>query len=92
MGKLAFAPFSIGAGLLAGAVGRKAFSLAWGRIDDQEPPKPEHRDVELGKLAAAVALEAVIFSLTRAAVDRGARQLFQRLTGAWPGDAEPESK
>jgi hypothetical protein len=89
MGKVAFLPFSIGSGLVAGFIAKRVFAAAWGVVDDQDPPQPEHRDVSLGKLAAAVALEGLVFSLTRAMVDHGSRRAFQRFTGSWPGEEAP---
>jgi Protein of unknown function (DUF4235) len=88
--KIAFAPFSIGAGLIAGLIAKKSFALIWGLIDDQEAPKPEHRDVHLGKLLLAVAIEGTIFALVKGLVDHGSRHGFMRLTGSWPGDERPE--
>jgi len=92
MGKVAFLPFSVGGGLLAGVIAKKTFALIWSLIDDQEPPQPEHRDAQLGKLIAAVALEGAVFSLTRGLVDHGSRRAFARLTGAWPGDEHPDER
>jgi Protein of unknown function (DUF4235) len=92
MGKLAFLPFSIGSGLIAGFIAKRVFAAAWGMVDDEEPPKPEHRDVSVAKLAGAVALEGLVFSVTRAMVDHGARRTFERFTGSWPGDEAPEAK
>ncbi len=92
MGKVAFLPFSIGSGLIAGFIARKVFAAAWGVVDDQDPPKPEHRNVGLGKLAAAVALEGLVFSLTRAMVDHGSRRAFERFTGSWPGEEAPDAE
>jgi hypothetical protein len=91
MGKVAFLPFSIGSGLVAGFIAKKVFAAAWGALDDQEPPKPEHRDVRLAKLAAAVALEGLVFSVTRALVDHGARKAVERFTGSWPGEEAPDA-
>ncbi len=90
MGKVVFLPVSVGGGLLAGLVGKKLFGSIWGLIDDQEPPKSEHRTVELPKLAAALVIEGAVFSLIRGLVDHGSRHAFTRLTGAWPGDEAPE--
>ena len=90
MGKVAFLPFSIGSGLIAGFIAKRLFAATWGLVDDEEPPKPEHRDVSLAKLAAAVALEGLVFSLTRAMVDHGSRLAFERFTGSWPGQEAPE--
>jgi hypothetical protein len=90
--KLLFAPVSIGGGLVAGLIGRKLFTALWGLVDDQEAPKPEHRDVPRGKLLAALAIEGALFTLVRGLVDHGSRLAFTRVTGSWPGEAQPEPK
>lgn len=90
MSKVVFLPVSVGGGLLAGLIGKKLFGLLWGVIDDQEPPQPEHRDVRLGKLALALVIEGALFSLIKGFADHGSRHAFTRLTGAWPGENEPE--
>jgi hypothetical protein len=90
MGKLAFIPFSVVAGLLAGLVAKKAFDAIWGVIDDEEPPGPEHRDVSLGRVVAAAALEGAAFASTRAVADQASRRAFERMTGRWPGEEEPD--
>lgn len=92
MKKIAFLPISIGSGFIAGFIARKAFAAMWGVVDDEEPPKPEHRDVRLAKLVAAVALEGLVFSITRGLVDHGARHAFARMTGQWPGEERPEAE
>jgi hypothetical protein len=88
--KLLFIPFSVVGGLIAGFLGKKVFESAWAVIDDHEPPKPEHRDVPLGKAVAAAALEGAVFRATRAAVDHQMRRAFAGLTGSWPGEEAPE--
>jgi hypothetical protein len=90
MQKLFFAPFSIAGGLLAGFVGKKLFEQIWGLIDAEEPPDGSIHQTTWRKLIVATALEGAIFKATRAAVDRGARSGFLRLTGSWPGDEAPE--
>jgi uncharacterized protein DUF4235 len=88
--KILFAPVSILGGLLAGLIGKKIFEQVWGLIDDQEPPEAKHREVEYPKLTGALLLEGAIFRLVRGLFDHGVRHLFQRLTGSWPGEEEPE--
>jgi Protein of unknown function (DUF4235) len=88
--KFLFIPFSIIGGLLAGLIGAKIFEKIWGLIDDQEPPDAKHRRINLGKLAIALALEGAIFRVIRGFFDHGARRGFQRFTGTWPGEEEPE--
>jgi hypothetical protein len=84
--KILFAPIGIGAGLAAGIVAKKAFERLWSVIDDEDPPEPDQREVQVLKLAAALALEGAIFRLAKGAADHGARSGVARLTGRWPGE------
>lgn len=90
MTKILFIPFSVGGGLLAGVVAGKVFDQIWGLIDQEEPPQAGHRDVSWGKLMAAAALEGAIFRMAKEATDHGSRHGFAQLTGAWPGQEEPD--
>jgi Protein of unknown function (DUF4235) len=89
--RLLFAPLSITAGIIAGLVGKKLFEFIWARIDEEEPPSPEHLDVTWPKVLLASSIEGAIFRGTRAATDRGARIVFYRATGRWPGEVERDS-
>jgi len=88
--KLAFIPVSIVGGILAGLVSRKAFDAIWGRVDEQEPPQPDHREISFAKLAIALAIEGAIFRLVKGLFDHAARRGFARMTGEWPGEESPE--
>ena len=88
--KFLFLPVSILGGLVAGLIGKKIFEQVWGLIDDQEPPEPKHRQIQYPKLAGALLLEGAIFRLVRGFSDHGVRRVFQRFTGSWPGEEEPE--
>jgi hypothetical protein len=88
--KVVFLPFSNLGGILAGALGRKAFDAIWGKVDEEEPPQPEHRQVSLPKLVIALVLEGAIFRLAKGLFDHGARRGFARWTGSWPGEERPE--
>jgi hypothetical protein len=88
--KLAFTPLSIGLALLAGQVSKKLFDLVWGVVDDEEAPRPKHRDVPLLKTAVALVVEGAIFRLVRGLTDHGARRAFAGVTGSWPGEERPE--
>ena len=88
--KIAFTPFSIVLGLIAGLVGKKIFEQIWGLIDDEEPPDAKHRDIKYTKLVAALLFEGAIFRLVKGLTDHGARRAFARTTGTWPGEEEPE--
>lgn len=90
MSRILFAPVSILGGVLAGLLAKAIFEWIWKRVDDQEPPAPEHRQVSLGKMAVALLLEGAIFRLVRGAFDHGARSVFYRGTHRWPGEPRPE--
>jgi hypothetical protein len=88
--KVAFLPVSILGGIIAGLIGRKVFDAVWGKVDEQEAPRPDHRDISLPKLAVALMIEGAIFRLVKGLFDHGARRGFARMTGAWPGEEAPE--
>ena len=88
--KIAFLPISIVGGLLAGLIGKKSFEFIWSKVDDEEPPEPEHREISVAKLFLALAIEGAIFRAVRGVFDHVARRGFERFTGEWPGDEEPE--
>lgn len=90
MSKALFAPFSIGAGLLAGLVAKQLFRGVWRLIDDEEAPEPKHREIDGRKLFAALLIEGAIFRAIRGLADHGARHSFKALTGSWPGEERPE--
>ena len=92
MTKLLFIPFSVIGGMIAGALSKKTFEAVWGVFDDQEAPEPKHRDVSLVKLISALVLQGAIFRAIRGLFDHGLRQAFQRLTGSWPGEEQPEQE
>ncbi len=88
--KVLFLPVSIGVGIAAGVLSKKLFEAIWGVIDNQEPPEPKHREIELSKLVSALATEGAVFRLIRGLADHGSRHGFLRLTGSWPGEERPE--
>ncbi|HEX3172774.1 MAG TPA: DUF4235 domain-containing protein [Solirubrobacterales bacterium] len=90
--KFLFMPISIAAGLLAGFLGKKIFERLWGLVDDEEPPRPEHRELSWPKLIAALAVEGAIFRLVKGLTDHAARRAFAKGTGSWPGEERPESE
>jgi Protein of unknown function (DUF4235) len=90
MTKILFMPFSLVGGFLAGKVATLLFDRVWRLVDDRESPEPDQRRVRWPKLIVALALEGAIFRAVRGGVDRGSRELFHRLTGAWPGDEAPK--
>jgi hypothetical protein len=90
MAKILFVPFSVIGGIIAGSLSKKFFEVLWGVFDDEEAPEPKHREISLMKLIPALLLEGAIFRAVRGLFDHGARQAFQRLTGSWPGEEQPD--
>jgi hypothetical protein len=90
MAKLAFLPFSIAGRLLAGLIAKKLFRLIWLRIDEEEAPQPEQRQVQGGKLALALAIEGAVFNLAKGLSDHTSRSAFALLSGSWPGEEQQE--
>ena len=90
--KVLFMPVNVVAGLLAGLAGKKVFQRLWGLIDGEEPPRPEQRELSWPKLLAALAAEGAIFRLVKGLADHGARSVFAKGTGTWPGEEKPEAQ
>jgi uncharacterized protein DUF4235 len=90
--KFVFTPISILTGLLAGLIGKKIFERLWSLVDEEEPPRPEHREVSWPKLIAALLIEGAIFRLVKGLTDHGARRAFAKGTGSWPGEERPQSE
>jgi Protein of unknown function (DUF4235) len=88
--KFVFTPLSIGLALVAGQLSKKLFDVVWSAFDDEEAPRPKHRDVPLAKTAIALVVEGAIFRLVRGLTDHGARHAFAGVTGTWPGDERPD--
>ena len=84
--KVLFLPISVLAGILAGIISKKLFSLVWSAIAGAEPPDHKQRVGDHLTLAAALVLEGAIVRLIRGGVDHASRHGFAHLTGAWPGE------
>ena len=92
MVKLVYKPMSMLAGVLggmaAGAIFKQIWKLAAG---ESEAPKPTDADRRWLEVLAAAALHGAVFSVVKAAVDRGTAVGTLKLTGTWPGKtSQPE--
>jgi Protein of unknown function (DUF4235) len=91
MSKLLFLPFRLATGLLAGLIGKQVIGKIWARVDEHGLPKPENRQVSLGRLALALALEGAMLRVIRGLLDHESRHGFAVLTGTWPGVDAPDA-
>jgi hypothetical protein len=88
--KLVYKPFGLVFGIIAGLISRKVFDAIWARIDEEQPPTPTTDEVPVAKVLTAAALQGVVFSTTKAAVDRYGAEGFRYFTGIWPGERKQE--
>jgi len=91
MSKFLFIPFSVIGGILAGVIGKKTFDLVWGAFDDEDAPDPKYREISLVKLVVALVVQGAIFRAVRGLIEHGSRHAFQKMTGSWPGEEQPEA-
>ena len=87
---LIYKPFGILLGLLAGLLGKRLFDVAWGKIDDEEPPEATTEETSWSRVIAAAAVQGVIFKVTRVVVNRYGAIGWRHLTGYWPGEKRPD--
>jgi len=84
--KLLYRPVGLALGALSGAVASAAFKQVWKAISDEDDaPDPGDEDRKLTEILLAAAIQGVIFSVVRAAVDRGGAVVVRKVTGSWPG-------
>ena len=85
IGKAAYRPVGVLMGIAAGAVAGAIFRRVWQMTaGDGEAPSATDEDRGWGEILAAAALQGAIFSVVRAAVDRGGAVGVRRFTGRWP--------
>ena len=85
-----YKPIGIVAGILAGLVSSRIFKFIWGKIDEEEAPKPNTEWATWGKVLTAAALQGMVFKVVRALVDRKMAEGTRYLTGVWPGERAPD--
>ena len=84
--KLLYKPVAIVAGIVGGLLSGLIFKRVWkvvGRGSDA--PTPMDSDRDWGEILLAAVLHGAIYSLVKAAVDRGAAEWTRKATGIWPG-------
>ena len=93
MNKLIYKPISLGTSILAGLLADAIFKRVW-RLAAHQDEAPQATDAQRSwvEVLAAAALQGAVFSLVRAAVDRGAAEGTRKLTGSWPGDDDQATR
>jgi hypothetical protein len=87
MTKWAYRPLGLVASLGAAALAGRLVKVLWRRARHQEDlPTPLQSEYSLGEVVAAAALQAVVFGVVQALIDRLGARAFEHVTGEWPGD------
>ena len=85
--KLVYRPFGLASGALGGMVAGAIVKQVWKRVAGQEDaPDALQHEYPWRQVLLSAALQGVVFAVVKAAADRGGAQLFEKLTGTWPGD------
>ncbi|MFG2589552.1 DUF4235 domain-containing protein [Streptomyces sp. NPDC048438] len=86
MSKIAYKPVGMALGAASGLIASAAFKQAWKVIEGEgDAPDATDEDRSWQQILLAAALQGVIFSVVKAAVDRSGAVATRRLTGVWPG-------
>ncbi len=83
--KVALKPVNVALGFAAGALAGMVFKQVWKLASgDDDAPDAGDENRGWGEILAAAAIQGAIFSVVRAAVQRGGAVGTRRLTGTWP--------
>lgn len=87
LAKIAYRPLGLAGSMLAGAAAGAVVKQVWKRVADaDDAPAALESEYSLRTVLLGAALQGLVFAVIKAAVDRGGARLFERATGAWPGD------
>lgn len=83
--KYAYKPVGLLLGIAAGSIAGFVFKEVWKVASgDDDAPNATDEDRGWGEILAAAAIQGLIFSVVKAAVDRGGATTVRKLTGSWP--------
>lgn len=87
LAKIAYRPIGLVGSVLAGAAAGAVVKQVWRRVADaDDAPGALQSEYRLRTVLLGAAVQGLVFAVVKAAMDRGGARLFERLTGAWPGD------
>ncbi|GAA2498328.1 DUF4235 domain-containing protein [Winogradskya consettensis] len=83
--KVAYKPVGLLLGVAAGAIAGAVFKEVWKlAVGEDDAPTPDDEERGWGEVLAAAAISGAIFSVVRAAVQRGGAVGVRKVTGSWP--------
>ncbi|PWD51285.1 hypothetical protein C8046_12070 [Serinibacter arcticus] len=86
--KILYRPFGIVSSMAGGLIASAVFKQVYKRVvkgDKPNAPGPLQSEYNLRQILVAAAIQGVIYSVVKAAIDRGGARTFQKWTGEWPG-------
>ena len=87
LAKVAYRPIGLGGSLLAASAAGAVFKQVWKRVaNEDDAPDALQSEYSLSKVLVAAAIQGVIFAVVKALVERTGAKVFEKLTGAWPGN------
>jgi uncharacterized protein DUF4235 len=87
LAEIAYRPIGLAGSVLAGAAAGAVVKQVWRRVaDEDDTPGALESEYSLRSVLLGAAVQGVVFAVVKAALDRGGARLFERVTGAWPGD------
>jgi Protein of unknown function (DUF4235) len=87
LAKLAYRPIGVAGSVLAGAAAGAVVKQIWRSVaDEEDAPDALQAEYRLRTVLLGAALQGLVFAVIKALIDRGGARLFERATGAWPGD------
>lgn len=87
LAKLAYRPVGLAGSVLAGAAAGAVVKQIWRRLaHEEDTPGALQSEYGLRSVLIGAAVQGMVFAVIKAAMDRGGARLFERMTGAWPGD------
>ena len=79
-----YKPFSLIAGVLGAALGRRAFKAIWSNVSTEPKPEPDEPHASLPQVVTAAAVEGATLAAAGAAARLLAARVFHYLLGVWP--------
>ena len=87
--RILYVPVGLVSSIAGGVIAGQVFKQVWKRAtptDTDDAPGPLQSEYSWGQVLAAAAAQGVVFSVTKAVIQRSGARAFQRVTGEWPGD------
>lgn len=84
--KILYTPLSIATGVAGGLLASALFGQIWRRIDDDDQPPPDPKDLNRSttKVLIAAAIQGLLFGVVRAGVDRAGARGYRAITHESP--------